>query len=319
MTLLRTFSLSVLLLIGMFAVPQESNASSSVGIFFGFSNYHRPYFYRPYYYHRPYYGGFYRPYYYPYGYGYGNGYGYGYGYPYSYYRSYYIAEVRTEVKPQNARVYVDGDYIGVADDFDGWWQRLELPPGKHRLVFRAPGFEPYAVNIRLLPGRDAHIKYEMQPGQDQMADQDMRLPREDYERRNYDRDRYNHDRRDYRRSDRYRDRDEYDDDDDDNWAKERKRDRNRDREDKPYYGEQKRSESSRRSLILNVEPSDATVYIDGNYYGTANDNGRGEIEVLLPEGVHRVEVVRPGYSGFSQEVTVLKEGENKLTIRLEKK
>jgi hypothetical protein len=337
MTLLRTFALSVLLLVGMFSFPQDSTASSSVGVFVGFSNYHRPYFYRPYYY-RPYYrpffgGGFYPHYGYGYGgYGYGGyGYGgYGYGYPYSYNRGYYIGEVRTEVKPQSAQVYVDGDYVGVADDYDGWWQRLELPPGKHRLVFRAPGFAPYAVNVRLLPGRDTHIEYEMRPGQDQIAEQDMRLPREEYKRRYQDRDRYYRDPYDRRyppKSDRYQDRDgdrdQYDDYDEDDWAQERRRDleRDRDREDKPYFGEQQRSEreSGRKGLVLTVEPSDATVYIDGNYYGTANDNARGDIEVLLPEGVHRVEVVRPGYSSYSKEITVRKDGENRITITLQKK
>jgi hypothetical protein len=328
--------LSALLLVGMFSFPQESTASGSVGLFVGFSNYHRPYFYRPYFYrpyYRPFFGGGFYPYHYGYGYGYGYG-GYGYGYPYSYGRRDYTGEVRTEVKPQSARVYVDGDYVGVADDYDGWWQRLELPPGKHRLVFRAPGFEPYAVNVRLLPGRDTHIKYDLRPGQDHIADQDMRLPREEYTRRYKDRDRYDrepYDRRERRRTDQYRDRDrdydrDYDRDkdyDDDDWAQERRRDqdRDRDREDKPYFGDQQRDdrESGRRSLVLTVEPPDATVYIDGNYYGTANDNARGDIEVLLPEGVHRVEVVRPGYSSYSQEITVRKDGENRLSIRLQKK
>jgi hypothetical protein len=361
MRILRILFLTAIVTAGAMLVPQEASASSSVGFFLGYNRYHPAYhyyhrpFYRPFY--RPYFGGFYNPYYYGFGHGYGYGYGgYGYGYPYSSYRRSLAGEIRTEVKPKEARVFLDGDYVGVADDFDSWWQRLEVSPGRHRIVFRSPGFEPYVVDLRVGPERDSHIKYSMRPGQDQIADLEMRLPRENYGRENYGnddrldrrldrrerkRDRYqdrDRDRYDDRRNrERYEERDRYENRDRDRYdERDRDEDRDRDRyderdtyprsegngaQDKPYFGDDdsQRLTAGRHTLTLSVEPSDATVYVDGNYYGTANDNGNGELQILLAEGVHRVEVVRPGHNSFSQDVTVSKNGENRLSVTLRKK
>ena len=47
--------------------------------------------------------------------------------------------VRIQGAPRNAEVYVDGSYVGIVDDFDGAFQRLELEPGAHSIEIRAPG------------------------------------------------------------------------------------------------------------------------------------------------------------------------------------
>ena len=51
-------------------------------------------------------------------------YGYGYGY-------YARADLRTQVTPREAEVYVDGYLTGTVDDFDGMFQRLRVPLGEH--------------------------------------------------------------------------------------------------------------------------------------------------------------------------------------------
>lgn len=35
------------------------------------------------------------------------------------------------IEPQDARVFVDGRLLGIADDFNGWPQTAKLPPGYH--------------------------------------------------------------------------------------------------------------------------------------------------------------------------------------------
>jgi PEGA domain-containing protein len=258
----------------------------------------------------PYYGfGFYS------GYPYYGGYPYYYGYPYysgSAYYGYPVGSVRTEIKPQSAQMFVDGGYVGKADDYDGWWQRLDLEAGPHRLVFRSPGFHPYVVDIRVAPGQDIHLKYEMAAGNDAIDEKDMMLPRSEYENRGYRRQ-YPPDHRD----DQYQRRPpgnqgEYEPMPGENEPPEN---------DPGYYGDDQGQYQDRdqRTLVLHVEPSDATVYVDGNYYGTANDGGRSEIQVLLPPGNHRIEVVRPGYEGFSQNVLVSKDQDNHVNVILRKK
>ncbi len=277
-----------------------------------------------------YYGGYryYRPYYPYWGFGLGLGYGYGYGYPYGYYGyygapyyyspysygSYYgygYGEIRLEIKPKTAKVYVDGNYAGVVDDYDGWYQHLNVEPGKHRIVVRETGYVPYAETVGPLPGNNYHIKVQMQPGEDVIQEQDMRLDPKEY------------DYPDRQRDDQYRNRNPRP------YGNQQQPDRepspapnDYDRNDQyqQYQNDRDRDnqyQSDRPPFILQVEPRDATVYIDGNYYGNADTDRSGEVQVLLPPGMHRVEVVRPGYESFSQDVDTGKE--SRLVIKLQKK
>ncbi len=116
--------------------------------------------------------------YYRHGYGhgyYGHGYGYGYGHGYGGYGPYgYGANgysnsgaVRIEVNPKESRediqVYVDEAHAGVVDDFDGFSQRLYLPPGKHEIEVRLDGYETLRLAIFVSPGNTYHIRGEMEP------------------------------------------------------------------------------------------------------------------------------------------------------------
>jgi PEGA domain len=90
-------------------------------------------------------GGFFDPFwgfYYP-------GYGYPYGYPYWSYDSSLtpMGSVKTEITPKQTEVYVDGYYAGVADDFDGAFQRLHTSPGGHAVTLRLEGYRTVTQSI----------------------------------------------------------------------------------------------------------------------------------------------------------------------------
>jgi hypothetical protein len=53
-------------------------------------------------------------------------------------------------------------------------------------------------------------------------------------------------------------------------------------------------------LRLEVLPADASVYVDGQFRGTARQVG----ELELPPGRHRVEIVRPGFRTDDRDVDV---------------
>ena len=53
-------------------------------------------------------------------------------------------------------------------------------------------------------------------------------------------------------------------------------------------------------LTLNVNPADASVYVDGRFVGSARQTGQLE----LRPGRHRVEVVRPGYRTAERDLTI---------------
>jgi PEGA domain len=117
-------------------------------------------------------GGFFDPFWGPY-YPYGYGYPYAYGYPYGVYGS---GSVRTEIKPKQTQVYVDGYYAGVADDFDGAFQRLHTTPGGHTVTLRLEGYRTVTENIYVRPDSTAKLKETMEklaPGE---ASQPVPLP-----------------------------------------------------------------------------------------------------------------------------------------------
>ncbi|OFV93198.1 MAG: hypothetical protein A3G76_05915 [Acidobacteria bacterium RIFCSPLOWO2_12_FULL_65_11] len=127
--------------------------------------------------YRPYYG--YRPYYpyrsglrigiyagYPFGY---------YPYPYASYGFYgyappagYVVPVptaaygslRIQGASPDAQVFADGYYVGTVDDFDGAYQRLNLPAGPHHIEIRVPGSAPIEFDVRTEPGQTITYRAE---------------------------------------------------------------------------------------------------------------------------------------------------------------
>jgi PEGA domain-containing protein len=133
--------------------------------------------YRPYYYgYRPgltigFYSGFGFGYPYAYGYPYpAYGYGYPYGYPYGSYgyslppagymsaaRGAVYGGVRIQGAPRDAQVFADGYYVGVAEDFDGPVQHLNLEAGVHKIEIRAAGLQPVEFDVNVQPGQTVSV------------------------------------------------------------------------------------------------------------------------------------------------------------------
>ena len=81
--------------------------------------------------------------------------GYGYGYP--------TGEIRLQVRPRQAEVYVDGFYAGRVDEFDGFIQALRLEEGPYTIELVAPGYEPLVFDVRIQPGRKITYRGDMRP------------------------------------------------------------------------------------------------------------------------------------------------------------
>jgi PEGA domain len=73
------------------------------------------------------------------------------------------ASARIQVKPRNAEVYVDGYLAGVVDQFDGFFQRLEIPAGEHELTLYLDGYRTVRQRVLFPPEAALDIKYELQP------------------------------------------------------------------------------------------------------------------------------------------------------------
>ncbi len=90
-----------------------------------------------------------------------------YGAPYS--RIYYgysdraPSALRLEIKPVEAEVYVDGYLAGIVDEFDGFFQRLNLTPGAHDIVIYLDGYRTIREKLYLSPGASYKIRRAMEP------------------------------------------------------------------------------------------------------------------------------------------------------------
>jgi hypothetical protein len=106
---------------------------------------------RGFYYH-PYFGFYYGPYYGPF---------YPYSGPYVWPARYMSGAVRTRVQPRDTEVWVNGYYAGIADDFDGVFQRLYLPGGEYRIELRLAGYLPWGQHVLVRGGATLDIVHTM--------------------------------------------------------------------------------------------------------------------------------------------------------------
>jgi hypothetical protein len=210
------------------------------------------------------------PYYGYYGYGgywpYGY-YGY-YGYPYGYgYAGSYApgpATVETDVSPRSATVRLDGEDVGQAKDYDGRWDRLGVEPGRHTLEFESPGHQTLRVELATRPGRFYRIAYELREGEGIDTRSETAAP-----------------------------------------APQEEPAEGPPTEAPPTFeAEVGSADRPAGFLKMRVRPDDAVVYLDGKFLGRADEVTGLHGAVPVPEGKHRIEVVRPGFATRVVEVEV---------------
>src|SRR5262245_34511388 len=86
-------------------------------------------------------------------------------YPYSVY-AYGLtldSDVRMDVSPGNAQLFVDGYYAGAADTFDGPFQRLHVTPGGHVITVYLDGYRTLSRTIYLRPGAAVTFHDRLEP------------------------------------------------------------------------------------------------------------------------------------------------------------
>ncbi len=189
---------------------------------------------------------------------------------------------RIQVTPKKTEVYVDGYMAGTVDDFDGFFQRLDVEPGEHELTLYLEGYETITEKVLFRPGATLDIKHTMhalpagassgprptaasappepagppEAGNAPMAgpDRGRRMPPPGFGRRG---------------------------------------------------GAPPRDEApvdAFGTLAIRVQPGDATLLIDGEEWEAPE--GDGPILIDLPEGPHDVEVRKEGRPAYRRTVQV---------------
>jgi hypothetical protein len=248
------------------------------------AGYYRPYYYRPYFFSPLFYSGFYDPYYYGW-YALSAQYPYGpYGrYPYGYggYRYGAWSSARVEVKPRDAQVYVDGYFVGVVDQFDGVFQRLDLPAGEHELAVYLPGYHTYRERTLFRPGEGYHFKAILEP-------LPAGAPPEPKPQASPDENRPGpYGREPYRGEEPY-------------GQPPAPRDAPRGRPQPPP--ERRGENAGFGTLNIRVQPGDAIVQIDGERWDSPEGGSR--LSVQLAAGSHRIEVRKDGFRPYSTTIQI---------------
>jgi len=70
--------------------------------------------------------------------------------------------LKTDITPKQTEVYVDGYYAGVAGDFDGIFQGLDMSPGGHVVTLRLEGYRTITRNIYVRPDSTSRLKETME-------------------------------------------------------------------------------------------------------------------------------------------------------------
>ncbi|MFI5118805.1 MAG: PEGA domain-containing protein, partial [Thermoanaerobaculia bacterium] len=235
------------------------------------------------------------------------------------------AIVKTDVSPEEAMVFLDGKYIGTADDFDGMPDYLYLGPGKYHLEFRLPNYATFATDLDVTRGQRVHLdqKLKLEPGKSALdqfppeskgtplgrvfskggpeaggpdgADEAAPPPAP---------------RRPARRDDGWSDR----------GMAPAPAPRARIPEDRVDVRDEPlpRPAGNRARMRFKVAPEDAAVYLDDKYLGAGEDLAANPRGVVTDPGTHTITVVRPGYKTKTVDITVRIGAPVDVVVELEK-
>jgi len=73
-------------------------------------------------------------------------------------------ELKISAIPTRAAVFVDEQFAGHVDEFDGAGKAMLLPPGQHRVRIALPGYLPFETVIDLRPHQKLKIETELVKG-----------------------------------------------------------------------------------------------------------------------------------------------------------
>lgn len=71
------------------------------------------------------------------------------------------AEIKLEVNPNRAAVFVDGVFVGHVAEFGGIGRALLVTPGKRKITISLPGYQTFETDIDLVPNQKSTVKTDL--------------------------------------------------------------------------------------------------------------------------------------------------------------
>jgi PEGA domain len=80
------------------------------------------------------------------------------------------AQVKIDVTPDRAAVFLDGAFAGSVSDFKGVGKAMLIAPGKHKIKIGLAGYRPFETEVNLLPNQKFTLKTDLVEGSIMQAD-----------------------------------------------------------------------------------------------------------------------------------------------------
>ena len=80
------------------------------------------------------------------------------------------SEVRLNIQPGRAAVFLDDYYVGTVDEYYGIEHAMLVVPGKHRFKIALPGYRTFETEVELLPRQKFELRTDLVGGSIKDAD-----------------------------------------------------------------------------------------------------------------------------------------------------
>jgi hypothetical protein len=80
------------------------------------------------------------------------------------------AQLKVDVQPVRAAVFVDDKYLGHAGELGGKFHSMLLSPGTHRIKVELPGYQTFETDVTLVAGQKSEVKTTLAAGSIHQAD-----------------------------------------------------------------------------------------------------------------------------------------------------
>lgn len=74
------------------------------------------------------------------------------------------SQIKLDVMPEGAGVFLDGAFVGYVHQFGGVGRAMLVSPGKHQIKIVNPGFQDFTTDVDLLPHQEFKISTMLVPG-----------------------------------------------------------------------------------------------------------------------------------------------------------
>ena len=86
------------------------------------------------------------------------------------------SELKINVQPKRAAVFLDGNYVGHASELGGKFHSMLVSPGKHTIKVELPGYRTFETAVEILQGQKSEVKTELVRGSIEQAGTEIKKP-----------------------------------------------------------------------------------------------------------------------------------------------